>query len=243
MFNSEKMPYSAGVYGRPLRQGDYREDRRQQFESITDLQARYHRNELFGFLDLAAVGGATARTFTFNSSYQSTNYLNVPGIYAFSNSLNPVQGTSFISNMLVLSAYYSVDLGYKSYVTANITGRADKSSALPSNSDAYFYPSFNLASVISEYVHLPEAISFLKVRASYAESKDGGTQPFFSPNVSSTFRRQWLWLYLGLSSYNGPTYQFVPTYTQAPTYSQPEQCLLFGPDGQQDHRHGRSESA
>ncbi len=43
MFNSEKMPYSAGVYGRPLRQGDYREDRRSQFESNTDLQGRYHR--------------------------------------------------------------------------------------------------------------------------------------------------------------------------------------------------------
>jgi len=217
MFNSEKLPYSAGVYGRPLRQGDYREDRRSLFDVNYDLQARYHRNSILGFLDLNGVVGGTARSFNFNSSFESTNYLNVPGIYAFSNSQGALTGSSFRSTMEVLSAYYSVDLGYKSYITANITGRVDKSSALPANSDAYFYPSFNLASVVSEYVHLPDVISFFKLRASYAESKDGGTQPFFSPNVSSTpaggYGYSWS------SPYNGPTYQFVPTYTLSPTYS------------------------
>ena len=217
MFNSEKMPYSAGVYGRPLRQGDYREDRRSLFDANYDLQARYHANSLMGFLDVSGLIGGTVRSFSFNSGFESTNYLNVPGIYSFSNSQGALTGSSFASSMEVLSAYYSLDLGYKSYITANITGRVDKSSALPSNSDAYFYPSFNLASVVSEYVHLPEVISFLKVRASYAESKDGGTQPFFSPNVSSTPAAGYGY-YWG-SPYNGPTYQFVPTYTQTPTYS------------------------
>src|SRR6185312_5077398 len=217
MLNSEKMPYSAGAYGRPLRQGDYREDKRSQFETNWDVQARYHKNEIAGFLDIAAVAGATARNFTFNSSFESTNYLNVPGIYSFNNSLNPVQGTSFDATMLVLSAYYSVDLGYKSYVTANITGREDKSSSMPSNTNSYYYPSFNLATVVSEYVQLPEVISFLKLRASYAESKDGGTTPSFSPNVSSTPASQYG--YTWLSPYNGPTYVFNKTYSLTPTYS------------------------
>ena len=218
MFNSEKMPYSAGVYGRPLRQGDYREDRRSLFESNEDLQARYHRNQLAGFLDLQVLGGATARSFNFTSDYLSTNYLNVPGIYAFTNSLNPVQGTGFRSSMLVLSAYYSVDLGYKSYVTANVTGRVDKSSALPLNTNSYFYPSFNLATVVSDYVNLPKVVSFLKLKASYAESKDGGTTALFTPNLSNipaanNYGFDWT------SPYGGPTYQFSPTYTLAPTYS------------------------
>ena len=46
IFNSEKMPYSADVYGRELRQGDYREDRRSLFESNEDLQVRYHKNNI-----------------------------------------------------------------------------------------------------------------------------------------------------------------------------------------------------
>ncbi|HXB34971.1 MAG TPA: SusC/RagA family TonB-linked outer membrane protein [Puia sp.] len=221
MTNSEKMPYSAGVYGRPLRQGDYREDRRSQFESNWDLQARYHRNEIAGFLDLSVLAGATVREFNFNSSYESTNYLNVPGTYAFSNSLNPVQGTSFDATMLTLSAYYSVDLGYKSYVTASITGREDKSSTLPSNTNGYFYPSFNLATVISDYTRMPGPISFLKLKASYAESKNGGTTPLFAANLANVPAANG-YGYNWSSAYDGPNpgYPFQQSqYTLSPTYS------------------------
>jgi TonB-linked SusC/RagA family outer membrane protein len=217
MTNTEKLPYSAGVYGRLLRQGDYREDRRSLFESNEDLQVRYHKNNIGGFLDVQALGGATARTFSFTSNFESTDYLNVPGIYAFSNSLNPLTGSNYRANMLVLSAYYSVDLGYRSYVTANITGRVDKSSTLPSNANSYFYPSFNLASVVSEYTHLPSFISFLKVRGSYAASKSGGTRAFFSPDVTSTPASQYG--YYWASPYNGPSYQFKQSYTLSPTYT------------------------
>lgn len=217
MFNSEKLPYSAGVYGRPLRQGDYREDRRQLFDNNEDLQVRYHKNQIAGFLDVAAVAGGTVRNFSFNSNFESTNYLNAPGVYSFSNSLGALTGSSSSAKMLVLSAYYSVDLGYKSYITANVTGRVDKSSTLPTSNNSYYYPSFNLATVVSEYVHLPEVISFLKVRASYAESKDGGTNPTFSPNVSATPAGGYG--YTWTSPYNGPTYQFTRTYNLNPTYT------------------------
>src|SRR6185437_5352595 len=217
MFNSEKLPYSADVYGRELRQGDYREDRRSLFESNVDVQARYHKDNILGFLDVAALAGATSRNFSFNSDFESTNYLNVPEIYSFSNSQGAITGSSFHSSMLVLSAYYSVDAGYKSYITANVTGRVDKSSALPSNTNSYYYPSFNLATVVSEYAHLPKVISFLKLRGSYAESKDGGTSTFFSPNVSATPAGGYG--YTWNSPYGGPAYQFSQTYSLTPTYS------------------------
>ena len=220
MFNSEKLPYSADVYGRELRQGDYRTDSRNLFESNTDFQARYHKNEIAGFLDLSVLGGANARSLNFNSAFESTNYLNTPGIYSFSNSQGPLSGSSFNSSMLVLSAYYSVDLGYKSFVTANVTGRWDKSSSLPTNAGSYFYPSYNLATVVSDYVNLPKVISYLKLRASYAESKSGGTSPPFSANVSSTPASHYG--YYWTSPYGGPTapsYQFSQPYTLAPTYS------------------------
>jgi TonB-linked SusC/RagA family outer membrane protein len=217
MVNTEKLPYSADVYGRELRQGDYREDRRQLWDANEDLQVRYHRNEIAGFLDVAAVGGATARTFTFNSDFTSTNYLNVPEVYSFSNSQGALTGSSFHSDMLVLSAYYSIDLGYKSYVTANVTGRVDKSSSMPANNDSYYYPSFNLATAVSDYVHLPDVISFLKFRGSYAESKSGGTNANFSPNISQTPAAGYG--YTWNSPYNGPNYQTTQVYAQGPTYS------------------------
>lgn len=217
MFNSEKLPYSAGVYGRELRQGDYREDRRSSFESNVDAQVRYNKSKVLGLLDLQALGGGSVRSFTFNSNFESTNYLDVPGIYSFSNSLGALTGSSFHSGMKVLSAYYSIDLGYKSYLSANVTGRVDKSSAMPANNNSYFYPSFNLASVISDYIRLPKAISFLKIRGSYAESKSGGTNAFFSPDVSATPAAGYG--YTWKSPYGGPSYQFYQPYTLTPTYT------------------------
>jgi TonB-linked SusC/RagA family outer membrane protein len=220
MFNSEKMPYSAGVYGRELRQGDYRTDSRNLFESNTDFQVRYHKSDIAGFLYLSALGGAQVRNLNFTSNFESTNYLNTPGIYAFSNSQGTLTGSSFNSSLLVLSGYYSVDLGYKSYITTNVTGRWDKSSSLPSNAGTYFYPSYNLATVVSDYINLPKAISYLKLRASYAESKSGGTSPEFSANVSATPASQYG--YYWPSPYGGPTapsYSFSQPYTLAPTYS------------------------
>ncbi len=217
MLNSEKLPYSATVYGRDLHQGDYREDRRSLFESNTEAQIRYHKNSILGFLDVSALGGVNARSFTFSSNFESTNYLNTPGIYSFSNSQGALTGSSFHSNMLVLSAYYSVDLGYKSYITGTVTGRVDKSSSLPTNAGSYFYPSFSLATVVSDYVQLPKVISFFKLRGSYAQSKSGGTNPLFSPSVGSTPAGGYG--YTWYSPYGGPAYPVSQPYTLSPTYS------------------------
>jgi TonB-linked SusC/RagA family outer membrane protein len=218
MLNTEKLPWSASCYGRyTLRQGDYREDRRDLFESNVEAQARYHKDRILGFLDLQGLIGGNVRSFRFNSNFTSTNYLNAPGIYAFSNTVNPLIGTSFSSEMKVLSAYYSADIGYKSYITANITGRVDKSSSLPANNDAYFYPSFNVATVVSEYVQLPTIISFLKFRASYAESKDGGTSPLYTPPALSLEGETYGYYFP--SAYGGPNYQFSQPYTLSPTYN------------------------
>ena len=212
MLNSEKMPYSAGSYSNANRQGNYGEDKRSRFESNVDFQARYNRKQLFNFLDLNAVAGINVRDLTFNYNYLQTNYLSVPGIYSFSNSLNPLTGAGFNAKMKVLSAYSSVDLGYKSYLIAGITARVDKSSALPINNNSYFYPSFNLATVVSDYVKLPELISFFKVRGSYAESKSGGTNSTFSGGSLGTG-------YSWVTPYDGPAYQFSQAYSLGQIYT------------------------
>ncbi|SFD02073.1 TonB-linked outer membrane protein, SusC/RagA family [Chitinophaga sp. CF118] len=214
--NTEKLPYSATVYDRPEHKGDYRVDNRSLFESNVELQAKYHKNAILGFLDVQGLIGANSRNFRFNSAFTTTNYLNVPGVYSFSNSLNPIQAASYNADMKVLSGYYSVDLGYKAYVTANITGRFDKSSTLPASNNTYFYPSFNLATVISDYVKMPSAISFLKLRASYAESKDGGTNKYFSPNVGTLAGGGYGYTFN--SPYDGPSYRFTQTYRLSSYY-------------------------
>ena len=155
--------------------GDYREDTRNLFENNTEVLLNYD-HKVKSFLELSGLIGGNARIFSYNSSFTSTDYLSVPEVYSFSNSLNPVQANGFNSDMRVYNAYYSLDASLGRYATISTIGRVDKSSALPKDHDSYFYPSVSLASVISDYVNLPSVISFLKLRASYAAVHGDVTQ-------------------------------------------------------------------
>lgn len=211
----EKFPYSATVYGREKAQGDYREDKRSLFENNTELLLKYNQNILKD-INVSAFAGGNIRNFKYNSSYLTTDYLNVPGVYSFGNSQNPVKAFSFNSNMLVLSAYYSADITYKNYFTLSTTGRVDKLSTLPKNHNTYFYPSASVSTVVSDYIKLPNAISFLKFRSSTATVKSGGlsTQSSIGPTPNASFP-------LGYGSAYSSSYNDGPSYGLAQVYSTP----------------------
>ena len=233
LLRTEKMPFSAHPYGREGNQGDYREDRRDLFENNTEVMLNYNYR-VRKFLDLTGFVGGNLRSFMYNSNFTSTDYMNVPGVYSFSNSKNPIQSNSFASDMRVYSAYYSLDASLSKYATLSFTGRVDKSSALPSAHNNYFYPSISAASVLSDYIKLPEVISFLKVRGSYATvhgdatSATIGVAPFNSIGSvygngsnpgTSLFDYPLDYGNSYLSPYGGPDYSLVATYSTAKPYN------------------------
>lgn len=216
VFRSEKMPFSAHPYGREEGRGDYREDKRSLFENNTDVLATYTNNNILNNISLKASVGGNIRSFKYNSSFVTTDYLNVPGLYAFANSRNPLKATSFKSDMLVLSAYGYVDFGFSKYANLSLTGRMDKLSTLPKDNNAYFYPSASLSTVISDYVQLPQAISFLKLRGSYANVKGGLTQASIGATPQASYPIGYGAEYY--SSYDGPTYENSASYTTPLVY-------------------------
>ncbi len=231
LLRTEKMPFSAHPYGRDQQLGDYREDRRNLFENNTEVQLNYNYS-LKKFLNLSGVVGGNIRSFGYNSSFTSTDYLNVPNVYTFSNSKNPIQASNFTADMRVLSAYYSLDATFGKYVTMSTTGRVDQSSAFPSARNKYFYPSVSIATPISDYVILPDLISFLKVRGSYAvvhgdpTSATIGLAPFNSitafGNSPSGISLSDYPLDYGNnynSPYGGPDYRLQPVYSTNKPYN------------------------
>ncbi len=217
LFRNEKMPFSAHPYGREEGRGDYREDRRELFENNTDVLATYTTQFANNFFDLRASAGGNARSFKYNSSFVTTDYLNVPAWYNFNNSRNPVKASSYVADMLVLSGYGYVDLGFSKYATLSLTGRVDKLSTLPDDRNSYFYPSASLSTVISDYLTLPSFISFLKLRGSYANVKGGLTQG----NIGATPQASYPLGYGNefYSSYDGPTFENSAAYTTPPVYN------------------------
>jgi TonB-linked SusC/RagA family outer membrane protein len=200
--------------------GDYRVDQRSLAENNNDILLTYTKK--FGDWSLFANGGLSNRIFQYNSTYTTTKDLAIPGVYNFNNSQNPILGYAFNSSMYASSAYYSFDLGYRNYFTLSNTGRIDKNSALGSKS--YYYPSVALNTVISDYVKMPEPISFLKIRASYADVKGAPT----SSQIGSAYQMvTGKTLNAGLlgygtelySSYDGPNYQNQAQYNSASYYN------------------------
>ncbi len=231
LLRTEKMPYSAHPYSREGNKGDYREDHRNLFENNSEVLLNYNYT-VKNFLNLSGFVGGSLRSLSYNSNFTSTDYLSVPGVYSFSNSLNPVQSNSFASDMRVLSAYGSLDASFDKYATLSFTGRVDKSSALPQNHNSYFYPSISFASVISDYVHLPEGISFLKIRGSFADvhgdatSATIGMAPFSTisafgnaPSGTSLFDYPLDYGNNYSSPYGGPDYSLIPVYSTLKPYN------------------------
>ncbi len=222
LLRTEKEPFSAHPYGDEHGKGNYREDRRDLWENNTELLVRYNKENLAhsGF-SVSAFGGGSIRNMKYGSSYVSTDQLIVPNVYTFANSFKPVRAYSFGSNMIQMSAYYSLDLTYKKYFTIATTGRVDKTSALPVGKNTYFYPSVTVSSAISDYVELPKAITFLKIRGGFTNVKDGGTRAF----AGALFQDLGTGGPLGYGNnyytpYDGPAYDLQqPAYATSPVYN------------------------
>ncbi|WP_461080366.1 SusC/RagA family TonB-linked outer membrane protein [Spirosoma flavus] len=216
LLRTEKFPYSMTVYGREEARGDYREDRRNLSDNINQVLLQYNKN-VTPDLAINALAGGELRVLNYNSDFASTNYLNVPGVYNFANSSNPVMATNYTANMRVLSAYYSADFTFRNLATLSTTGRMDKLSTLPKGNNTYFYPSVALSTVISDYIHLPDVVSFLKLRASYANVKDGLTAATIGSTPGLSFPLGYGDNYA--SSYGGPTYENAAVYSVPLVYN------------------------
>lgn len=73
--------------------------------------------------------------------------------------------------------FASLDLAYRNMLFLNVTGRNDIVSSMPSDNRSFFYPSVSLGFVLTELEGLKgsSALSYLKLRASYAEVGQAGT--------------------------------------------------------------------
>lgn len=82
------------------------------------------------------------------------------------------------------SAYYSLDLTYKSFLTLTTTGRYDAYSTLPSSNRGIFTPSVSGSFLFSELVHIP-VLNYGKLRASYSQTSGEPTQEYITQQYYS----------------------------------------------------------
>jgi TonB-linked SusC/RagA family outer membrane protein len=205
LLRTEKMPFSAHPYGREAGLGDYREDKRTLFENNTDILLSYDQY-IVPKLSVHASAGGNLRSYSFRSSYATTDYLNVPEWYNLSNSKNPVMSYNFYAPMTVLSGYALADFTYNDFATLSLTGRWDKNSTLPADNNVYFYPSVSTSIEVSKLIEIPTVKSW-KIRGSYANVGSALTTSMIGPTSDV--------LDYGASyysPYDGPSYINSPSY-------------------------------
>lgn len=110
--------------------------------------------------------------------YTGVEDLAIPGFFDLSNSSNKPVSTPAERHRRLLGIYASATFGYKNFTYLTLNARNDWSSTLPKSERSYFYPSANLAVVLSDALDLSSSkISLLKIRASYGRTGND-TDPY-----------------------------------------------------------------
>lgn len=181
--NERMEDYRAAQSTAYQRTGNYSQNYNTDFQIITDLMAKYDKK--LGSFDIGVMLGFNSRFYNDRSHSSTTDGLAVPGIYTLDNTLKPGKSTSYSRELAEYAVYGYLDLGWKNYILLNLTARNQWSSTIPTfGKNSYIYPSAQLATIVSEYVKLPEFISYLKLRGSYARV-GSAFSPYYFASVYS----------------------------------------------------------
>ncbi|MEJ5963496.1 SusC/RagA family TonB-linked outer membrane protein [Pedobacter immunditicola] len=142
----------------------------------TDLNAdwllRYHKNFFSENFGVDALVGGNYRTLNSRGLSAGAPSLIVSDFYNLSNKTDYNSASNNSSSKIVNSLYSTVNLNFQSKIYLGVTGRNDWSSALKSPYNSYFYPSVSLSAIVSEMLKLPQPISFMKLRGSWAVGRN-----------------------------------------------------------------------
>ncbi|MFD2905810.1 SusC/RagA family TonB-linked outer membrane protein [Sphingobacterium anhuiense] len=138
-------------------------------ESNTDALLTYNDQLTPDFKIRATMGGNLMKR-NIKEAAGIARGLNIPGIYKLSNALtNSLADGNSLTRREIQSMFGLVNLSWQDKIYVDVTARNDWSSTLPADNRSYFYPSVSSSFVLSELMALPKAISFAKLRLSWAQ--------------------------------------------------------------------------
>ena len=167
-------------------------------------------NKTFGAFSLSSNLGASLQRNKFDvggfqGGLKAPSNVFSPNAIDYGTATNDNRPIYSLTQHRINSLFANIELGYKSMLYLTLTGRNDWDSALAgTKNESFFYPSVGLSAIISQMVKLPEQITYLKVRGSYASV--GSAIP---TNIASA----WRYAYAPSSqSYGTVTYKFPDTF-------------------------------
>jgi len=148
-------------------QGNYEDRDIYRREFTYDLFARATK-QVTNTIELNATFGTQLNEIVNERTRLFASDLVLSDLYNPANALS-VSNERFESIRRLFGVYGEVGASYKDYLFLTVTGRNDWSSTLPKDNNSYFYPGVNTSFIFTEAIELPEAFSYGKFRASYAQ--------------------------------------------------------------------------
>lgn len=136
-----------------------------------DLMATVSKSFLDDKLSINATVGASLNDQQEDAMYLRGGLKTLPNFFHYGNiNVNTSKRNETRFHDQTQSIFASAELGWDHWAYLTLTGRNDWFSPLAyTDSKSALYPSVGLSVVVSQLVKLPEAISYLKVRGSWAE--------------------------------------------------------------------------
>jgi outer membrane receptor protein involved in Fe transport len=117
----------------------------------------------------ALVGNNIQTDFARNTFTEGERFRN-PTLHSINN-LQEIRNSQSTARRRVIGVFGDVTLDYNRWMVLGVTARNDWSSTLPVENRSFFYPSYSLAFIPSEFLpdNITDVLSFAKIRASYAQ--------------------------------------------------------------------------
>ena len=169
---NQRRPFSTANFLK----GYYKEQAITDYEINSDFLFSY-KDQLSNRISVSASVGGNKMIGRYNRVDSYVDGLVIPGVYKLGNGLATPQVRVTDKNFNVHSLYGLATFSYDNKYFLDVTSRNDWSSTLPEGSWSFFYPSVNTSFILSDIFSLPRAISFAKLRLSWAKGGNG-TEPY-----------------------------------------------------------------
>lgn len=164
----QRRPFNTTKFGK----GYFKSQQINFTEINTDFLLSYTEDNAGNFNYGLSVGG-NMRNSKMHSTAAWVNGLVTPGVYMLANGINAASTSIDDNNLKVNSLYGMASVGYKNMMFLDGTIRNDWSSTLPEENWSFTYASLNASFLLNDIFVLPSAISYSKLRASYANVGNG----------------------------------------------------------------------
>jgi len=162
--------------------GSINKDFRYSYEWNSDFLIHYDKGIGKNITIDVNAGGNLRRNKSERLSAGGSNFA-IENLFALSNTNDPRPSEAY-SLKEVQSLYAFTSIGFFNGLYLEASARNDWSSTLPADNRSYFYPSVGLTAVLSDLVTMPNFVSFLKLRGSWAEVGND-TNPYLTARSAS----------------------------------------------------------